>query len=47
MNILLFYSHEIYRAARKFYYDERGVYTVITGLMGFLLLGLIALVVDG
>ena len=47
MNILLFYSHEIYRTARKFYYDERGVYTVITGLMGFLLLGLIALVVDG
>lgn len=47
MKIYFFYARYFSGKARQFYQDERGVYTVITGLMGFFLLGLIALTVDG
>ncbi|TDQ57629.1 tight adherence protein G [Mesocricetibacter intestinalis] len=42
-----YFTAACYRAWRQFYKNERGVYTVLMGLLGFVLIGLVALAVDG
>ncbi|MDU8924166.1 TadE/TadG family type IV pilus assembly protein [Pasteurellaceae bacterium LIM206] len=43
----LYFTKLNYHAMRRFWRNEQGVYTVIMGLLSFVLIGLVALAVDG